>query len=1487
MSGGRKDIVPKLRLNLRVLMALLAVAFAVLCGIGLAARMQKGRMSREAIATAEKLRAAGETDLATRHLSQHLSAWPGDAEALELKSRIMAETARSVNQLLEAAKVHEQLLRLAQDAPFSQDARRRLVALDVRFGDMLKATPTISQFFNESTAQYTRYRSAERTARELIARGARDAGAYLLRATALDGMAVPGDRDAQNDAVREYRNVLALDPGNLIAADRLARLYQERLKDPARAEQVLDDLIKAAPHSVEARLIRHRLFARSHEQAKAAAELEEAAKLAPTELRLVELLVASAEFALKRGDADAARAQLARVPEEYRENIQVLMIRGLIDFDAEQPDEAIDAWRRGLEVAGGTDAEMTWWLAYALLQMNRVADAVPLIQQYQRFAADDAPMLRFLEALYDERNGRPARAVETLESIRQRIDSRFEGLIHLARGRCHEALWNEPRAIEAYHHVLALDPSSVIARLAIAKLKLRKNPEDAVAEIDRGLRIDPENPALRIARAGARLQQEAIKPPKQRSWEEFDRAWNAAAEHSPNNSALALMWCDRLGLDGRVAEGVRFLEEAAAKSPRSAAVAIALADGFLRLLQPDKAIQALDRAAAPGAAGDQAGLRIVRARALTALFRGREARAALTEKIENLPPAERAQIWMTAGQLDILRGDLDSARRDDDQWFRLNPRDPRPRLAMLELALTQNDGPLIHQSVADLLKLAHDPRLEPAVAEIAARHDLTYMIAHAKEMLWEADNLDLEDVRGSAADRLASGEANPETRLADARERKVEDARKIVDNITSDAPELPVGQMLRAQILERQGHLDEAVSAYLRVWERGTQAALPRMINLLGRRRRYDAIVQLRETSGPNAQVDLLSAQLFVRIGDRTQAGRIAEQLAQDLNSSVDALSWQSRMLDHIGRLDDAENALRAMAERQPDVLEPWLRLIRLQAGHKRQKAVAETIARVKAANKSVHPELLDAQCAWAAGDQAAASKAFAAAIAAYPDDVAACHEAARFHQENGQYVLAETALRDALKRDPNDRRTLCQLAVVLSARAAATKDETLWRMGWDLLGSDKSAHEADPETRLARAVLLSQAPEGLAVPGDSGENTAISPRGRAMERLEAIIADLPIGNGTAAAARTYLYQLLMQADRPAEAGRVIEVNAVAGADPTAIALYARALIQSKRIDAAEWQLDRLASLSPGDPREAMLRVSLIWNRARPVEAAQALEQSVSLHEDDPGAEALGREAFRLMRALGDPRNPSIERLALQMAKRYPACGWMPAQLYARRGLGEEALEQLKAAAAQTGARHEDLLETGRVAMEVAAASADSVTLHKVEDILDTLLQHDPNADDVLILLAMLRHLQGRYGEEVRLYRVALERRPEDFVILNNLAWALSEGLQQYEEALTYAEQQVKILGENHPGALDTRGVILYRLGGKDPASRDRAIQDLEKVDKLEPAPLHDLHLARAYALAGRKADADRAFARARQGGIAPKDIDPAEREEILGLLKP
>ncbi len=1575
MSDRRNpQIVRHFRLNFRVFAVLAVLSLVLGLGVYLAKEGRQRQMSRDTIAAATSLYQGGHengnADLAIRHLSQHLIAWPADADALELKARILYEIATrgatNVDQTYDAARVNEQLLRLAPDEPFSQDVRRHLVELDVSYSDVIRETQFSNQFMNELYARNIRYRTAEEVARQLVDRGGRTPGDYLLWAKALDGMGVPGDPEALAGAVKQYQNVLAMTPANVDAAERLSKIYQGRMNDPERAELVLNELIKAAPKSVKARLARHRLFVKLHRNDKAAEELEQASRFEPTDEELRDLMISSAEFLLRKGDSKGAAAQLDRVPEKYKDDVRVVMVRGLIDFEEEQPDEAIDAWRNGLQVAMGTDADLTWWLAYTLIQMNRVKDARPLLDQYARLTGGNDPKARFLQAMFFERTGRPSLALAILESIHQQLDSRYQGMIALARGRCAEALWDENKAKDAYAKALENDPGSVVARLALAKLKLKRRPDEALAEIERGLKIDPENPALRIALVGARLRREAAKPAGRRSWVEFDRDWRAAADKS-KNSALVLLWADRLSLDNKEEEALKFLEESvaatAAESTKSAAVAVALANGYNRLGKPDLAIKALDRTKPL----DQASLRIARAITYTAQFRGREAREALTKNVELLPNAEQFQVWMAAGQFDADRGDLDAAQVDYEFATDLGNGDPRPVLVRLELGLANSNRLVIRGMVKGLYDIAK--KLSGQNEEDArqvAKADLSYMIARAKELLWlaketdlaealtadveELDELDVDGAKlrqektkvieslAESADKIRKqrlketaeeiaklegkalgnrrDEVNAEIdkavaadeskKLADSKALKIAKAAKLVDAIVYEAPQLPASLMLRAGVLELQGDLDNAIAVYMKVWERGNEIALPRIISLLGRRRRYDSLAQLRENpAASKSQVDLFSAQVFLGVGDRTNAARIADQLALDMNGSTEALGWKARMLDHLGRIDDVENVLRALAERRPSIPEPWLNLIRFLADKSRKQALDETIVRAKAAIKPERPETLDARIAEAAGNIQGAATAYAEAAVRYPDDVPTRLQAARFFENQRDFEKAEVYLNDAAKLAPADRSVKRQLAEVLSAHSLRDKPK-LWTNAWEILGLVKDEKAAPPEDRLAWAIVLHNAPPGVGKLNilNSEPTTDDTPQSQALKLLENLKRDLPLsqsgnvrktlaiwltekrvpGETKAGESGTSGFEAKKnaeEAERMKQAEDAIQPIAAAGTDPTAIALYAQVLIQSKKIEAAEWQLDRLAALSPGDAREASLRARLILNRARPVEAAQDLEQAYTNREDDPGSEALGREAFVLL-VDGHPRDPSVLRLAERLARKNPACSWMPAQVQARRGgKGDEAFELLKTAA-QSATRFDDLVQTGRVALTLVTSSPEQVTNQKAEGILNALLAKEPEADVLNIMMAMLKHVQGNYEEEVRLYKKALLRRPEDYTILNNLAWALCEGLNRATEALPHADLLVKKYGDKDPLVKDTQGVIYTRL-----KRYEEAIEDLTAVVKAKPTPLHLLHLARAQRLAGDLTEARKNEDSARIAGIAPQDIDPAERKEILDMLKP
>jgi tetratricopeptide (TPR) repeat protein len=108
--------------------------------------------------------------------------------------------------------------------------------------------------------------------------------------------------------------------------------------------------------------------------------------------------------------------------------------------------------------------------------------------------------------------------------------------------------------------------------------------------------------------------------------------------------------------------------------------------------------------------------------------------------------------------------------------------------------------------------------------------------------------------------------------------------------------------------------------------------------------------------------------------------------------------------------------------------------------------------------------------------------------------------------------------------------------------------------------------------------------------------------------------------------------------------------------------------------------------------------------------------------------------------------------------------------------------------------------------------------------------------------------------------------------VLNNLAWVLSEGLDQTREALTKIDLLIKLAGRRAEN-LDTRGVILSRMG-----RLDEAIKDLEEVAQAEPTGVHFYHLAQAYRKAGRDAEFRKALEKARQAGLNAETLDPTER---------
>ena len=96
----------------------------------------------------------------------------------------------------------------------------------------------------EEALRSLRYQAAEVIAGELVndtkTEGVEKAPLYRLLAMAQEGQAGAGNDRAKNEAIANYEKALDLDPGDVLSAERLARIFRDSRKDPARAEGVLD-----------------------------------------------------------------------------------------------------------------------------------------------------------------------------------------------------------------------------------------------------------------------------------------------------------------------------------------------------------------------------------------------------------------------------------------------------------------------------------------------------------------------------------------------------------------------------------------------------------------------------------------------------------------------------------------------------------------------------------------------------------------------------------------------------------------------------------------------------------------------------------------------------------------------------------------------------------------------------------------------------------------------------------------------------------------------------------------------------------------------------------------------------------------------------------------------------------------------------------------------------------------------------------------------
>jgi putative PEP-CTERM system TPR-repeat lipoprotein len=326
--------------------------------------------------------------------------------------------------------------------------------------------------------------------------------------------------------------------------------------------------------------------------------------------------------------------------------------------------------------------------------------------------------------------------------------------------------------------------------------------------------------------------------------------------------------------------------------------------------------------------------------------------------------------------------------------------------------------------------------------------------------------------------------------------------------------------------------------------------------------------------------------------------------------------------------------------------------------------------------------------------------------------------------------------------------------------------------------------------------------------------------------------------NPTAVAPRLRLIETFISLKRPHDAGLVAdELSRLAPDDALAVAAIGDARLAAGDMPAAILAHRHLVELNDSGP--AQLKLAQTYVAARDVTAARAaLERAV---DRAPKDERVAQEFVRFAVAAGGVA-PALAYLDGLPASRpdKPAIDLMKGEILAAAGKGSEALPLLKATLAKIDA------EPALVTRLARAQSAVDPTL-AIATLTGWLKTHA--SPEVQFELGGMLIAGKRYDEAIALHEALIAARPDNALVLNNLAWLYQR--KQDGRALALAERAHELAPQNLE-ITDTLAWLVEKSG--DNARALALLAPFAGDPAASPAMLY--HLAVALARSGNGPDA-------------------------------
>lgn len=647
-------------------------------------------------------------------------------------------------------------------------------------------------------------------------------------------------------------------------------------------------------------------------------------------------------------------------------------------------------------------------------------------------------------------------------------------------------------------------------------------------------------------------------------------------------------------------------------------------------------------------------------------------------------------------------------------------------------------------------------------------------------------------------------------------------------------------------------------------------ANLARLVALCetsGATEKGDSYLQRILAAKPDDKDVVASACAYFRRTKRPERSLdVAERFASGRSTKEERADAKILTAEHhlaLKNLEAAEKTLLAAADEAVTLaVSERLATFYLLAAAQPKKALPwlnQAIDVAKAANSPRRAQLLltrvSANLNRAVDDLAAANRDLAELATAFPEDPRRLLWQSEVFARTGQITQAVSVLTEYLAQRPKDPFALFQRAqqyVAQGQTGAAIQDlEVIKKI-------DPLALDLEPRILLAMMQLRS------------------GKRDLWLQELQAIVHDAP----DSPRALEELVNAYIREKRPADADRIVAAQLNRRSGPDAARWYfLRARISTGVGDSekALGDLERAAELTAYAP-EAMVAVLDAYAQLnRFAEGVSYFEQ----HATSDAKHAVLRSRYGMMLMRVGQKARAVEQfrqsMALAVAENSEATRIIPADL--RRALPEangiEEAITLFEANPPTGvlgrANDRILVRLYRRADRIPDATA------KLRSLIQSALDDQEKAA-LWQELGEVQHVAGDFAASRAAYEESLRFDPDNWVTLNNLAYLLSDRLQENRLALPYAQRAVANI-ESSP-VLDTLGWIYVGLG-----DHAQAIAELSRAVRLDPnATVSLYHLGEAYRRSGQFSQATDVLQTGRT--LARNNNEPTLLEQIDDSLK-